>query len=94
MQKVSQGPNWTDNADKSEKAENIQGTYYLLDDNVMNEMREGMAERVGFEPTLELPLNTLSKRAPSATRPSLQMLLWQTAAAKVCCDGCLRRRSS
>ena len=30
-----------------------------------------MAERVGFEPTLELPLNTLSKRAPSATRPSL-----------------------
>jgi hypothetical protein len=31
-----------------------------------------MAERVGFEPTLEFPLNTLSKRAPSATRPSLQ----------------------
>ena len=30
-----------------------------------------MAERVGFEPTLEFPLNTLSKRAPSATRPSL-----------------------
>ncbi len=28
-----------------------------------------MAESVGFEPTLELPLNTLSKRAPSATRP-------------------------
>src|SRR5262249_48110736 len=27
-----------------------------------------MAERVGFEPTLEFPLNTLSKRAPSATR--------------------------
>ena len=33
---------------------------------------EGMAERVGFEPTLEFPLNTLSKRAPSATRPSLR----------------------
>src|SRR5215467_11819185 len=31
-----------------------------------------MAERVGFEPTLEFPLNTLSKRAPSATRPPLQ----------------------
>src|ERR1017187_10443159 len=30
-----------------------------------------MAERVGFEPTLEFPLNTLSKRAPSTTRPSL-----------------------
>ena len=31
-----------------------------------------LAERVGFEPTLEFPLNTLSKRAPSATRPSLR----------------------
>ena len=27
---------------------------------------------MGFEPTLEFPLNTLSKRAPSATRPSLR----------------------
>src|ERR1035437_3842318 len=34
-----------------------------------------MAERVGFEPTLEFPLNTLSKRAPSTTRPSLQLAL-------------------
>src|ERR1700747_1017055 len=34
-----------------------------------------MAERVGFEPTLEFPLNTLSKRAPSATRPSLRRRL-------------------
>src|SRR5689334_2208340 len=33
------------------------------------------AERVGFEPTLEFPLNTLSKRAPSATRPSLRRRL-------------------
>src|SRR5271170_247492 len=33
-----------------------------------------LAERVGFEPTLEFPLNTLSKRAPSTTRPSLQDL--------------------
>src|SRR5208282_3623591 len=32
-----------------------------------------LAERVGFEPTLEFPLNTLSKRAPSATRPSLRL---------------------
>ena len=36
------------------------------------EVIEPMAERVGFEPTLEFPLNTLSKRAPSATRPSLR----------------------
>jgi hypothetical protein len=32
-----------------------------------------VAERVGFEPTLEFPLNTLSKRAPSTTRPSLHL---------------------
>ena len=31
-----------------------------------------LAEREGFEPSLEFPLNTLSKRAPSTTRPSLQ----------------------
>jgi hypothetical protein len=38
-----------------------------------------MAERVGFEPTLEFPLNTLSKRAPSATRPSLRRFQEATA---------------
>ena len=31
-----------------------------------------MAERVGFEPTVSLRLHTLSKRAPSTTRTSLQ----------------------
>src|SRR5262249_38113658 len=31
-----------------------------------------MAEREGFEPSIEFPLYTLSKRAPSTTRPSLQ----------------------
>ena len=30
-----------------------------------------MAEGVGFEPMIRLPVYTLSKRAPSATRPSL-----------------------
>ena len=30
-----------------------------------------MAERVGFEPTIRLLVYTLSKRAPSTTRPSL-----------------------
>src|SRR6266567_3372764 len=38
-----------------------------------------LAERVGFEPTLEFPLNTLSKRAPSATRPSLRRYREATA---------------
>ena len=30
-----------------------------------------MAESQGFEPWLRFPANTLSKRAPSATRPTL-----------------------
>ncbi len=30
-------------------------------------------EEEGFEPSLSLHLNTLSKRAPSATRPSFQI---------------------
>src|SRR5713101_4096471 len=36
--------------------------------------RAGMllAEREGFEPSVEFPLHTLSKRAPSTTRPSLR----------------------
>jgi hypothetical protein len=33
---------------------------------------EALAEGVGFEPTIRLPVYTLSKRAPSATRPSLR----------------------
>jgi hypothetical protein len=37
-----------------------------------------MAERVGFEPTLPFRVNTLSKRAPSATRPSLRRIGWGT----------------
>ena len=30
-----------------------------------------LAERTGFEPAIALPQYTLSKRAPSTTRPSL-----------------------
>ena len=41
-----------------------------------------MAERVGFEPTIRFPVYTLSKRAPSATRPSLRRRIgkwnWRT----------------
>src|SRR5579863_779291 len=33
-----------------------------------------MAERQGFEPWIEFPLYTLSKRAPSTTRPSLRFV--------------------
>src|SRR5262245_35933126 len=50
-----------------------------------------MAERVGFEPTVEFPLHTLSKRAPSATRTSLRLiginsLPRSTEAAQADCD--------
>ena len=34
---------------------------------------EMMAERVGFEPTVEFPLHTLSKRAHSTALTSLRM---------------------
>ena len=43
----------------------------------LSQVVEKLAERVGFEPTLEFPLNTLSKRAPSATRPSLRLESWK-----------------
>ena len=33
-----------------------------------------LAEREGFEPSIEFPLYTLSKRAPSTTRPSLRLV--------------------
>jgi hypothetical protein len=39
--------------------------------NVRNINYLRVAEGVGFEPTLRFPVNTLSKRAPSATRPPL-----------------------
>lgn len=32
-----------------------------------------MAERAGFEPALRFPVNTLSRRAPSTTRPPLRL---------------------
>src|SRR5712671_4415527 len=41
----------------------------------IKEIRENseLAEREGFEPSVEFPLHTLSKRAPSTTRPSLRL---------------------
>ena len=37
-----------------------------------------MAERVGFEPTIPFQVYTLSKRAPSTTRPSLRYIMCKT----------------
>ena len=34
-----------------------------------------VAEREGFEPSKQFPVYTLSKRAPSATRPPLQLII-------------------
>jgi hypothetical protein len=39
--------------------------------------KDWMAERVGFEPTVEFPQHTLSKRAPSTTRTPLRVRLLQ-----------------
>ena len=46
-----------------------------------------MAERQGFEPWIEFPLYTLSKRAPSATRPSLRFE--DATQAHVHCNVCV-----
>ena len=39
-----------------------------------NDIEGLMAEREGFEPSIRLPVYTRSRRAPSTTRPPLQML--------------------
>lgn len=36
-----------------------------------------MAEKVGFEPTIEFPLYTRSRRAPSTTQTSLHIVLYK-----------------
>ena len=52
-----------------------------------NSFRKYMAERVGFEPTRQFPAYTLSKRAPSTTRPPLPEAL-------LCPDAYARRHYS
>src|SRR5712692_11213084 len=36
-----------------------------------------MAEGVGFEPTVQLPVHGISSAAPSATRPPLRVRIWR-----------------
>src|SRR3954467_5620321 len=50
-----------------------------------------LAEGVGFEPTLRLPVNTLSKRAPSATRPPLRLRQAELGGTIVAIGGRARR---
>jgi hypothetical protein len=54
MQKASQRPNSTENADNADKMEIVQVAYFLLFANGMREIQEGLAERGGFEPPIEL----------------------------------------
>jgi hypothetical protein len=39
---------------------------------MVSKITDCVAETVGFEPTIESPLYTLSRRAPSTTRPRLR----------------------
>ena len=45
MQKVSQGPNSTENADNADETEIVQVAYFLSFASGMKEIREGLAER-------------------------------------------------
>ena len=47
--------------------------FYWILRTAANNCEQMLAEGVGFEPTLRFPVNTLSKRAPSATRPPLRI---------------------
>ena len=40
------------------------------------QFKEGVAEREGFEPSIQFPVCGLSKAVPSATRPSLPKSSW------------------
>ena len=44
-----------------------------------------MAEREGFEPSVQLPVHTLSRRAPSTARTSLQVVYFLQPS---CLPGC------
>ena len=65
MQRVSQGPNWTENADKADETDSAQHAYYQRHAHVMSEMPDDLAEREGFEPPIELPLCLISSQVHS-----------------------------
>ena len=46
-------------------------------------LQEWMAERAGFEPAVRFPVHTLSRRAPSTTRPPLRWAGRNEGAAKL-----------
>jgi hypothetical protein len=59
----------------------VTSRFYLPFRTTANICERQLAEGVGFEPTLRFPVNTLSKRAPSATRPPLLAALAENARA-------------
>src|SRR5450432_1941892 len=48
------------------------GTGQRAKPHLAEKENDNLAEREGFEPSIEFPLYTLSERAPSTTRPSLR----------------------
>ena len=63
-------------ADRSGRVKNVgplNHRFYWILRTAANNCEQMLAEGVGFEPTLRFPVNTLSKRAPSATRPPLRI---------------------
>jgi hypothetical protein len=64
MQKASQGPNWTENADNADEAEIVQVAYNLLFTFEFKEIGKCMAERVGLGPTGPF-LNSSSSHTPT-----------------------------
>jgi hypothetical protein len=54
---------------------NIKKTVFLALNNINKKAFFFHAETEGFEPSVELPLHTLSKRAPSATWTSLHFFI-------------------
>ena len=65
MQKASQGPNSTENANKAEEADITQLTYFLCFASEMSEIQECMAEREGFEPPIAFRLCLISSQVHS-----------------------------
>jgi hypothetical protein len=60
------------NRNDGTSCDDLGGLLWLLANGSEGLRIEVMAEGVGFEPTIRFPVYTLSKRAPSATRPSLR----------------------
>ena len=64
----------TSNSNRSGTSTARKSTRAIVDLSGASVVRSKMAERQGFEPWRRSPAYTLSKRAPSTTRPPLRLL--------------------